>query len=143
MAAPTADRHIDSEQAAIGERMRVERVRAGLTQGELAERLGVSQGFYCKWETGTREIPVVTLAAIAAALSTDPALLAFGVPAESGRTFCSLCTKHFTGAAAPDGWFTLLLDGCVLRVCTWHGSITLGELRRMVARITPTQSEAT
>lgn len=38
----------------IGERLRRERVRAGLTQAELAARLGVSTEYTCRVETGFR-----------------------------------------------------------------------------------------
>lgn len=39
----------------MGNNMRAERVRRGLTQTELADMLGVTQMTVCRWETGECE----------------------------------------------------------------------------------------
>lgn len=45
---------------------------AGLTQSELADKIGVSQGAIANWESGTRRPDFGTLAMIAAALKSSP-----------------------------------------------------------------------
>lgn len=44
------------------------RINAGLTQAQLAERIGVAKSTYCNWEQGAREPNVLKLKAIAKAL---------------------------------------------------------------------------
>lgn len=44
------------------------RQNAGLTQAQLAERIGVAKSTYCNWEQGAREPNVLKLKAIAKAL---------------------------------------------------------------------------
>lgn len=44
------------------------RVRAGLTQAELADRLGTSQAVVSRWERGRRTPTIATLAKIAEAI---------------------------------------------------------------------------
>jgi transcriptional regulator with XRE-family HTH domain len=44
------------------------RLNAGLTQSQLAEKIGVAKSTYCNWEQGTREPNVLKLKAIAKAL---------------------------------------------------------------------------
>lgn len=51
------------------------RKKAGLTQDELAERLGKPQPFVSKVEHGVRRIDVVEFAAIARALDLEPTKL--------------------------------------------------------------------
>ncbi|MGG5890690.1 helix-turn-helix domain-containing protein [Falsiroseomonas sp. HC035] len=51
------------------------RLAAGLTQVELATRLGRPQSFVSKYETGERRLDVVEFLEIAEALSFDPAEL--------------------------------------------------------------------
>ncbi|MNY44480.1 helix-turn-helix protein [compost metagenome] len=48
--------------------MRLARIEAGLTQAELAERLGIAQALVSRIETGERRIDVPELMAIAEAL---------------------------------------------------------------------------
>jgi transcriptional regulator with XRE-family HTH domain len=49
------------------------RERAGLTQQQLADRLGKPQSFVAKYEGGERRIDVIEFLAIARALELDPA----------------------------------------------------------------------
>ena len=44
------------------------RINAGLTQSQLAKKIGVAKSTYCNWEQGTREPNVLKLKAIAKAL---------------------------------------------------------------------------
>lgn len=44
------------------------RQQAGLTQAQLADRIGVAKSTYCNWEQGAREPNVLKLKAIAKAL---------------------------------------------------------------------------
>jgi transcriptional regulator with XRE-family HTH domain len=48
------------------------RERAGLTQQQLADRLGKPQSFISKYEGGERRIDVIEFIAIADALQMDP-----------------------------------------------------------------------
>lgn len=61
-----------SEQAAFCEVMTSARQKAGLTQNELADRLGKPQSFVAKYEGGERRIDVLEFVAIAQALEADP-----------------------------------------------------------------------
>jgi transcriptional regulator with XRE-family HTH domain len=49
------------------------RIRAGITQRALAERLGVRQAFVSQYERGWRRVDVVELRAIAVALGASAA----------------------------------------------------------------------
>jgi transcriptional regulator with XRE-family HTH domain len=49
------------------------RERAGLTQQQLADRLGKPQSFVAKYEGGERRIDVIEFVAISQALQFDPA----------------------------------------------------------------------
>jgi transcriptional regulator with XRE-family HTH domain len=49
------------------------REKAGLTQQQLADRLGKPQSFVAKYEGGERRIDVIEFLAIARALEFDPA----------------------------------------------------------------------
>jgi transcriptional regulator with XRE-family HTH domain len=60
--------------------LRQVRLEAGLTQDELAERLGVTQGFVSKSERGDRRIDVLELARFCAVM--DSSLAAFAVRLE-------------------------------------------------------------
>lgn len=48
------------------------RVAGGLTQAELARRLGRHQSFVSKYERGERRIDVIEFIALAKALNLDP-----------------------------------------------------------------------
>jgi len=61
--------------AAIGARIRARRRQLGLTQSELAERLGVSFQQVQKYEQGANRVAASTLVAAAAALSTTASWL--------------------------------------------------------------------
>lgn len=52
--------------------IKAERVRAGLTQDQLAKKLGISGTSYNLKENGSRQFTVDELMLIAATLSTDP-----------------------------------------------------------------------
>lgn len=59
-----------AEYAALLELLREARVHANLTQVELAERLGQSQSFVTKVETGDRRLDIIQLRTICLALGT-------------------------------------------------------------------------
>lgn len=52
----------------IGERIRAARKEAGLTQGELAEKLGISAQGIAQWENGVRNAKLGTIKKVAEAL---------------------------------------------------------------------------
>jgi len=56
----------------IGIRLRARREELGIKQGELADRLGVSQQTVSRWESGDRGIVVTDLPAVAKALYVAP-----------------------------------------------------------------------
>jgi transcriptional regulator with XRE-family HTH domain len=55
----------------LGKAIRTMRKCMGLTQIQLAERMGTSQGMVSYWENGLCDLTVTTLYAIANALETD------------------------------------------------------------------------
>lgn len=61
----------------IGQNIRLLRGQAGLTQIELADKIGMSQSQIQKLETGDRSLKIETLEKIAAALCTDLSELIF------------------------------------------------------------------
>jgi transcriptional regulator with XRE-family HTH domain len=61
-----------SEQRVIGECIAEVRVRAGITQRELAARLGKPQSFVSAYENGQRRIDLLEFLAIVDALNADP-----------------------------------------------------------------------
>lgn len=60
------------KQNSFLDNIKAERVRAGLTQEELAKKVGISVTSYNLKETGTRQFSVVELIIIATVLGTDP-----------------------------------------------------------------------
>lgn len=60
--------------------IREARERAGLTQGQLAEKVGVTQGEISRIEAGQRGISVPRLKAIALSVGVEPAALLDSVP---------------------------------------------------------------
>lgn len=52
----------------MGEKLKAARLAAGMTQGQLAEAVGVSQRDISHWETGHREPGVLIVKEIAQAL---------------------------------------------------------------------------
>jgi len=60
------------EQRVVGECLAAARNRAGLTQRELAARLGKPQSFVSAYENGQRRIDLLEFIAIVSALGTDP-----------------------------------------------------------------------
>ena len=59
------------EYAQLLRLLRETRERAGITQTDLADRLGHSQSFVTKCERGERRLDVIQLRTICAALGTD------------------------------------------------------------------------
>jgi len=64
-----------SEHEALLTTLRTAREKAGLTQAQLADRLGKPQSFVAKYENGERRIDVVEFVALARAMDTDPTRL--------------------------------------------------------------------
>ncbi len=60
---------------ALAELLMTERAAAGLTQRDLAERLGRLHSFIGKIETGTRHINVIEFIELARALDVEPTKL--------------------------------------------------------------------
>lgn len=62
-----------AEQLALRELLVGARRKAGLTQQQLAERLGKPQSFVAKYEGGERRLDVIEFIAVAQAIGADPA----------------------------------------------------------------------
>lgn len=56
----------------MAELLKAERLKAGLTQHDVAAKLGKPQSFVAKYETGERHIDVLDLINIARALNFEP-----------------------------------------------------------------------
>ncbi|HSW41277.1 MAG TPA: helix-turn-helix transcriptional regulator [Patescibacteria group bacterium] len=54
------------------EKLAAQRRAAGLTQVQVAERLGRPQSFVTKYERGERRLDVIELVEVAAAIGADP-----------------------------------------------------------------------
>lgn len=63
------------KQSSYLDNIKAERVRAGLTQEELAKKMGIGVTSYNLKENGTRQFSVVELMLIANALGTNPEAL--------------------------------------------------------------------
>ena len=63
------------KQTSYLDNIKAERVRAGLTQEELAKKMGIGVTSYNLKENGTRQFSVVELMLIANALGTNPEAL--------------------------------------------------------------------
>lgn len=59
------------EAVRLGDVLRRARIDAGLNQGQLAEKCGVSQGQVSKWERGKAEPTVSELRAVASSTGAD------------------------------------------------------------------------
>jgi transcriptional regulator with XRE-family HTH domain len=66
----------------VGENLRSYRLRAGLSQEELAARMGVEQGYVSGLEAGARNPTIVTIWQASEALGVDPAAL-FTLPTQA------------------------------------------------------------
>jgi transcriptional regulator with XRE-family HTH domain len=55
--------------------LKATRKKAGLTQDELAERMGAYKTFVSKYERGERQLDVIEFIAVAEALKLDPKAL--------------------------------------------------------------------
>ena len=71
------------DQGSIGERVRSARKAAGLSQADLARRIGVSQPAIATWESGVHDPRRVVMEKLADALSISPEWLAAGARSPS------------------------------------------------------------
>jgi len=86
-----------SEQSYLSEAIRAARRRAGLSQAELAELLGVRQSSVSQWERGSTKPSTVHLLALTAALKCS--LVDFSAAAGDGQAGDG--EAEAGGAAAP------------------------------------------
>lgn len=63
------------EQLAFQQLMTAARKKAGLTQQELADRLGKPQSFVAKYEGGERRVDLIEFIAISRAIGAKPEVL--------------------------------------------------------------------
>lgn len=71
----------DTRYRRLIDNLKAARKKAGITQIELAERLGTRQQFVSKVESGERRLDVVELMDVAHALGLDVAALLAEIPA--------------------------------------------------------------
>ena len=69
----------------FGRRLRLARERAGLTQSQLAEQLGVRQPYISQIERGTLNLTMSTIAALAQAVGCTYSILLTPASQETGR----------------------------------------------------------
>jgi transcriptional regulator with XRE-family HTH domain len=91
---PLPKRRATAEDAAIGQKLRALRLHGGLSQSQLADRVGVSFQQLQKYEKGDNRISAGRLLALAAALGV-PVTAFYGVITARGRegAFAYLRTK--------------------------------------------------
>lgn len=94
----------------IGENTRIYRERAGLTQANLAERVGVGTAFISRVERGQKRMRVETMMAVAEALNVSVGLLLYQ---ESTNAQLQTLTRMLEGCS-PE-----FIDGIIMlvRVC--------------------------
>lgn len=63
------DKEVKERLASIRSRIREERERKGLSQGDMARKLNLSRPYYCQLESGTKQISTRRLITIAMALN--------------------------------------------------------------------------
>ena len=73
------------EQRIVGECLAAARVRASVTQRELASRLGKPQSFVSAYENGQRRIDVSEFLTIVDALNADPRVVLAEIIERRGR----------------------------------------------------------
>ena len=78
----------------IGDAIRRERKKAGLSQGELADRLGITRSLIGQYERGIRNPKPFTVQRIADALGIHSAYLTPVSPTEPKIIYCKDCIKH-------------------------------------------------
>jgi len=78
----------------VGQNLKARRRELGLTQTQLAARVGVSQAYLSRIETGTRVADTDLLARLAEALETSPLALMSPDPIFSGRTLSAEEVAH-------------------------------------------------
>lgn len=74
------------DTADLASRLYARRMHLGLTQGEVAERVGVTTAYISKIEHGRTSLPVQTLSRLADALGVSAATLLQATPARNGAT---------------------------------------------------------
>jgi transcriptional regulator with XRE-family HTH domain len=72
MARPLSKSIHSPEHAKLRELLVAARKKAGLTQQDVADRLGRPQSFVAKYEGGERRLDVVEFLQVAAAVNSDP-----------------------------------------------------------------------
>ncbi len=90
--APRMSKSIHSPQhIKLRELLVAARKKAGLTQQDVADRLGRPQSFVAKYEGGERRLDVVEFLQVAAALGADPARMVRVLSLVVSRTrFCKI-----------------------------------------------------
>lgn len=68
-----------AEHRALRSLLTAARRKAGLTQTDVAERLGKPQSFVAKYEGGERRLDVIEFLAVAQALGADPRVILRGL----------------------------------------------------------------
>ena len=86
----------------IGSRIRVERIRKGVSQAELARRTGIAQANISKIESGKQDILVSTLLQLCAALGVRPALLFEPSEPPTTQAFSRARLERFAAAVVND-----------------------------------------
>ncbi len=84
----------------IGKRIKFARKNAGLTQTELAEKLGISYQGIAQWETGKRNPKIESLQKIANALSISVEELTCGLSIGSETLFFGKPATEFLSAVS-------------------------------------------
>ncbi|HEY1266381.1 MAG TPA: helix-turn-helix transcriptional regulator [Candidatus Binatia bacterium] len=127
----------------IGPRIRLERIRKGVSQAEVARRTGIAQANISKIESGKQDILVSTLLQICAALDVRPSLL-FDASPSPERRFPRARLEGIAAAvlgadaavSGADKKIVALLRQCILpdaRISAKRTFLAWSDLRRLLA----------
>ena len=102
------------EWADVGERVRVARLAAGLTQEELGARAGLDRTMIVKIESGNRRIDAMELIRLSSALQVPVDFLLRSTPlvlSHRASVMAKMLIPKWQGS--PDAWTWLWWPGCM------------------------------
>lgn len=97
---------------AIGSKIRQERKKLGMSRGQLAEMIGVSEYYVGQLERGERVMSLPVFAKLAWVLRVSPDYLLAGCLPRPAGAVCEPQGSYLAGHSFPDGELLELLNRC-------------------------------